>query len=225
VKYIYSGVSIRNRRLSNMDNLLLKSLRIKGKRVLLAVVCDGVGSLEDGAFASEETTRMLGEWIDEIKNIDSIGAKMCETIYEINTNIISRARYMNINTASTLSALLIIEDVYYTAHLGDSRIYCYADGMLETLTSDDVTTTGKLTAYIGQIEGMILQSTEGTAAGKEFILCSDGLYRRMDMELMISKINARNKQVLKKSISALIEYVIGCGEGDNITLAVVKVEN
>jgi len=44
-----------------MDSLLLTEKRISGVPSLLAVVCDGVGSMADGAFASVETVRMLNE--------------------------------------------------------------------------------------------------------------------------------------------------------------------
>jgi len=225
VNYHYDGVSLQNRRQSNMDSLLLKCLKISRKNALLAVVCDGVGSLADGAFASGTATRMLGKWFSEAKGIDRIGLRMRDTVLEINTDIISEAKRLNMNTASTLSALLLIEDTYHIVHAGDSRVYCYSDELLSILTNDDISTEGKLTSCIGISENIILQYSEGQAADRLFLLCSDGLYKRMNTDFMIARIKTIDKRTLKEALEALTRHAIECGEQDNISLALVLTES
>ena len=225
MSYLYSGVSIKNRRQSNMDSLLLKGKKIEKKDAFLAVVCDGVGSLENGAFAAGTSTRMLSEWFRKVTNSEDIGLRMRDTVLKINTYIVSEARHKGILTASTLSALLLIGELYYIVHVGDSRVYYYDDGTLLGLTNDDVSVSGKLTACIGQTENIILQYSEGSAADKLFILCSDGLYKRMNIDFMISNINTQNRRGLRESAEALIQYAISHGEQDNISLALVKTES
>ena len=61
LEFVYDGICLQNGREANMDSLLLTEKRISGVPSLLAVVCDGVGSMADGAFASVETVRMLNE--------------------------------------------------------------------------------------------------------------------------------------------------------------------
>ena len=64
--YLYDGMSLQNKRKSNMDSLLLKERRIDGQNVYLAVVCDGVGSLENGGFAAATAVRLLSDWFDSV---------------------------------------------------------------------------------------------------------------------------------------------------------------
>lgn len=225
MNYLYNGISLQNKRQSNMDSLLLKSGRISDKDALLVVVCDGVGSLRDGAFASGTAVRMLSEWFGRETNTDRIGLRMRDAILEINAYIMLEAKRKKMNTASTLSALLLIKDVYYIAHVGDSRIYSYEGDLLSVLTNDDVSESGKLTACIGQTENIVLQYSEGLAAGKIFLLCSDGLYKRMDPNFIVTKMKIENKRSLKESVEALTQYVINIGERDNISLALVKIES
>lgn len=207
-----------------MDSLLLKCGLIGGNNTLLAVVCDGVGSLEDGAFASGIAVRMLNEWFNETKAVERIGLIMRDTILGINARIISLARQKNMKTASTLSALLLIESNYYITHIGDSRIYSYENETLSILTNDDVSETGKLTACIGRTENIYLQYSEGRSIDKTFLVCSDGLYKRMNIDFMIENMKTWNKRSLNYPLEALPQYVIGCGEHDNISLALVKIK-
>ena len=224
MKLKYSGVSLQNRRPSNMDCLLLKDRSIDGNSALISVVCDGVGSLEDGLFASSTAVKMLGSWFDTITNTDRIGIKMRDTVADINSHIITEAKHANINTASTLSALLLIKDFFYISHIGDSRIYCYDGKILTLITNDDVSASGKLSACIGQNKNIVIQCYEGLAIAKSFIVCSDGLYKRMNMDFMISKIKISNKRSLKESVKALTRYVMERGEQDNISIALITVQ-
>lgn len=208
-----------------MDCLLMKSRRIERKSALLAVVCDGVGSLEDGLFASATAIKMLSRWFDTIINAGSIGIKLRDTVIAINSHIISEAKCANINTASTLSALLLIEDAFYIAHVGDSRIYSSDGKTLTIITNDDVSTSGKLTACIGQYENVSIQYYEGMAAGKAFIACSDGLYKRMDTNFMISRMKFSGKRAIHESVKILTQHVIEHGEQDNISIALINVES
>ena len=225
MNYIFDGVSLQNSRPTNMDSLLLKSGRIDDKIALLAVVCDGVGSLEEGAYASSIAVRMLNDWFNELSSIDCIGLKMRNTILDINFQIVSDTKKKNINTASTLSAVLLVESTYYIVHIGDSRVYSFQDNILSILTNDDVSSTGKLTAYIGKTENITLQYYEGVVECDFFLLCTDGLYKRMNVDFMIERIRKSGKRTLKKTIEALTQYVIKSGEKDNISLALVKIES
>ena len=224
MKYLYNGVSLQNGRKSNMDSLLLKCRSLSNTDSMLAVVCDGVGSLSDGGFASGAAVKKLGAWFDSVSSTENIGLRMRDVILEINAQIISEAQIMNMETASTLSALLMLEQNYYIAHIGDSRVFCLENGLLSVLTIDDISATGKLTAYLGQTDKIFLQYSEGSASAKTFLVCSDGLYKRMDMDFMVSKLKSWNKKSLKEPIETLPQYVIGRGEQDNITLALVKIE-
>ena len=227
-----------------MDSLLLKSGMIQGRNAFLALVCDGVGSMADGSFASGETTRMLSDWFDNAGSAARVGLDMRDAVLRINSYIISRAKESKLDTATTLSAMLFVENSYYITHIGDSRIYCYDADLandlgssdrtvsghiapnqaLSLLTNDDVSISGKLTACVGQTDNIFPHYAEGAVNGKTFILCSDGLYKRMDLDVMISTIRNWDRPSLKSAAEILTRYVIERGEPDNITIAMVKKE-
>jgi serine/threonine protein phosphatase PrpC len=205
-----------------MDSLLLRHGLINGRDAVLAVVCDGVGSLSDGALASGMAVRGLNSWFAGVTTSERLGIRMRDEIIQVNTQIITEAKNKNLETASTLSALLLFEDTYYIAHIGDSRIYGYERGELSALTCDDISASGKLTAFLGKSADIVIQYIEGTVAGKTFLLCSDGLYKRMDADMLNAQLMSAGKQSLKETVEALVGYVIRRGEQDNITLALIK---
>jgi len=223
MKYLFNGVSLQNGRRSNMDSLLLKSRRIAGKNAVLAVVSDGVGSLAEGAFASGTAVVMLSEWFDKLAAVERIGLVMRDAVLDINSRIVAEARKNDLNTAATLSAILLVEGDYFIVHIGDSRIYSYGENGLATHTSDDVSESGKLQGYIGKLEDIFLHYSEGAAAGKIFLVCSDGLYKRMDDDYMATKMKNWSKRTMKEALESLPQYVIKRGEQDNITLAILKI--
>ena len=208
-----------------MDSLLLKNGLINKENAILAVVCDGVGSLADGYLASGMAARMLSDWFAGVSTTEQIGLRMRDAVRAINSYIVSKAKQNDKETASTLSALLLIENNYYIVHIGDSRIYSCEDGVLTTLTSDDVSETGKLTACIGRNEEIFLQYYEGSATGKTFFVCSDGLYKRMDVDFLTAKLKTWSRKSLNEPIETLPQFVIERGEQDNISLAIVKKED
>jgi len=223
MKYLFNGVSLQNGRQSNMDSLLLKSRHIAGNSAVLAVVCDGVGSLSDGAFASGTAAVMLSEWFDQLATTERIGMIMRDSILDINSRIVTEARRNNLDTASTLSAIMLVENVFFIVHIGDSRIYSYTDDELSIHTGDDVSHSGKLLGYIGKHNEIFLQYLEGAAADRVFLVCSDGLYKRMDESFMSMKMKNLSKRSIKEAIESLPQYVIRRGEQDNITLAIIKI--
>lgn len=221
-RYIYSGVSLQNRRTSNMDSILLKGREEAGLSALVAVVCDGVGSMCDGAFASGTAARELGKWFDALEGFECAGLKMRDAILKINASIVQEVKRRNISTASTMSAMLFVDGRYHIVHIGDSRIYACDGYTLSRMTNDDVSETGFLTAYIGQDSSIIPQYLEGEVGGRTFLICSDGLYKRMDDQYLAAHMKANSLRAAKNSIAQLTQYVIERGEKDNITTALIK---
>lgn len=207
-----------------MDSLLLKERVVCGNTICIAVVCDGVGSLADGAFASSGAVRMLREWFGKIGSLGRLGLQMRDAILEINACIVREAREQGLHTGTTLSALLLTEERYYVVHTGDSRIYLYRNGALELLT-DDQSLGGRLTACLGRSERTNLFYNEGSIWNGRFLLCSDGLYKRMESTLLQAELESIGPKSLRPSIERMIGHVTGQGESDNISLAVVLKEN
>lgn len=224
-RYVYGGVCFKNGRTSNMDSLLVKIRKLGGKSALLAVVCDGVGSLQDGAFASGAAANELGQWFDSLSGFERAGMQMRDVVHTINARIVQAVKQENLQSASTLSAILFFEGRYHITHAGDSRVYVNDGHALFQLTCDDVTETGSLTSYIGRGSGFVPQYLEGDAGGRTFLLCSDGLYKRMDQEFLFANMGAGSMRAAKNSVNTLARYVMDRGERDNITTVLIRTMN
>ncbi|WNS42896.1 protein phosphatase 2C domain-containing protein [Paenibacillus sp. MMS20-IR301] len=209
-----------------MDSLVVCERVVGGRKALLAVVCDGVGSMSDGGVASSSAVRLLSGWFNNLGHTERVGLRMRDEVLLINTYIMNLASSQGLNTATTLSALLLIEEQYCIVHSGDSRIYCLSEARgLMQLTADDVSDTGRLTSYIGHKSNPVLHYAEGTAPGKVFLLCSDGLYKRLNTDLLTPHTNFSNRKSMQRTIKVLTNYVIEHGEEDNISVAFVKIES
>ena len=221
--FIFDGVSIRNGRKTNMDSLMIKEKALSDRRICIAVICDGIGSLSDGAFASAYAVRILSEWFDSQTGTVRIGLRMRDTVQQADLRISEDAARMGLRTGTTLSALLLDGENYYVVHVGDSRIYSVGDEGLETLTVDQVN-NGKLTSCVGRGEATIFYN-EGRCDGRRFLLCSDGLYKRMDEDFLKQELTSTERRGCKRAIQRLADYVTERGETDNVSLAIVICES
>lgn len=216
----YDGISLQNQRKVNMDSLLLKRRTLDGQELYLAAVCDGVGSLEQGALAASLATKMLSVWFDDLMDTNRLGLRLRDHVLDIHKRVGESARTYQVHTASTLSALLLDRVHYYIVHVGDSRIYCARAGRIEQLTQDQVS-CGSLTSYIGHEKPPSIFYNEGILLGELFLLCTDGLYKRMEDMVLQAELMKVEKKHLRKTIEHLVGYAIDKGERDNISLAII----
>jgi len=206
-----------------MDSMLFASRTISGMPAMLAVVCDGVGSMIDGAYASIEAVRLLNEWFSGIADMLRAGLRLRDEVSSINAKIVADTTKKGVKTATTLSALLMAGRHYYIVHAGDSRVYAVDNTGLQPLTVDTVTETGKLTAVVGCRDNPELYYAEGVADSDVFLLCSDGLHKRIDDKTMFINIDACSRKALRKTLKTLSCLAIEQGESDNISIAIVKI--
>lgn len=224
-QYIYDGISLKNGRPTNMDSLGILEREIDGRHALLAVVCDGVGSLEKGGYAAAEATKGIIRWFSDLTSTERVQIRMREKLLELNRRILGDSASMGMETATTLSALLLVEQKYYIAHVGDSRIYLYRNGRMRQMTRDDVSETGALTSCIGYDDSPMIYCGQGQLEEDIFLLCSDGMYKRMDGEYLLSQMQIKNEKNIRTSIENLARHAAEMGEKDNITIAIVKISN
>ena len=223
VKYASEGISLQNRREVNMDCLLLKTKVLHERPLQFAVVCDGVGSMNDGEYASRKSVQMLCTWMDSLETDIGLGIQLCGAVKKINRYIIDQAEKNQLRTASTLSALLLYKRTYYIAHVGDSRIYLLQERSLRQLTPDQ-TRNGKLANYMGKPCGFEVYYGEGRILSANFLLCSDGFYKRIENDELsewMSKITRKNQRY---QLEDMAQLVIARGESDNISAGSILCE-
>ena len=208
---VYDGISLTNGRAVNMDSLLLKSRTVAGTEVCLAAVCDGVGSLADGALSAQWAVQMLYNWLENLEDAEELGARLRDYVQTMNLAIRTKAQKQQAETACTLSCLLLWRQWYCLAHVGDSRIYLWEQAR-----------RGRLTQAMGHREHETVFFQQGEQRGEQrFLLCSDGLYKRMEPETLGACMARLNRRSLQKALRQLTEHVISQGERDNISAALL----
>lgn len=224
----YEQVSIANQRPSNMDSVHVGERMIDGHHCVFAVVCDGVGSLTEGGYASSAATELLAEWFEGLDSADSsFGIRLRDRIIAANAEIVASAEKLGIGTASTLTAFMMVDARRYAVvHLGDTRAYSFAESFVSQLTADQVTETGKLQGYIGRVSTIYPSYRESEIASGScvFLLCSDGFYKRSDnreIGLFMREWNkTRGGGLMRERLDLLVQR----GEKDNISCVVIGVD-
>ena len=115
----------------NQDSLvLLQVLTAKG-RVLLAAVCDGMGGLSQGEWASGYATKRLQEWfyesllrlVQKKKPYWMIRRSLDRLVYHMQEQLLQYGTQEEIRLGTTMTVLVLWEKTYLLWHLGDSRVY------------------------------------------------------------------------------------------------------
>ena len=220
--YSYDGISLQNQRAVNMDSLLLKTRMIQGRNFCIAVVCDGVGSMRDGQFAAVTAVTLLNHWFSQIEDDCVCGPCLREQVLKVNRAIYEEAQNRRLQTATTLSALLIGPEKYSVVHAGRQP-----DLLLSGWKSDHVDAGpcvgGRKTDILpGPLAETQILYQEGSLGRCLFLLCSDGLYKRMDAGLLQRELKRAGHRQFRKTLERLSQYVIAQGEKDNISLALVN---
>lgn len=210
-------------------------------RGMTFLVCDGMGGAAAGQIASELACKTFLETYyhhpsPDVESALRDGVRAAsEYVVEIGRAIPQRK-----GMGTTLSGLVLIQNVAYIAQVGDSRIYRLQNGDLKQLTTDhtwvhEMVSLGQLTqeqaenhAYRHVITRAI--STEGPAepdvlceplqVGDIFMLCSDGLVNHVsDPEIQ----TVLESEGPSEAAWKLVGLALQGGGTDNTTVIVVKV--
>lgn len=237
---------------TNQDSLCVKIADTKEKgEVAMAVICDGMGGLSKGELASATVIRHLADWFDKElperlykyswKDLSTEFSKM---IKGLNYKIIEYGRNAGTSLGTTLTLLLIIEDKFMVAHVGDSRVYQITD-KINQITEDQTYVAreiklGRMTpqqAAVDPQRNMLLQCVGASTVvepafyfgnvvpNSVFVLCSDGFRHVVSDEEIFENLNYQNIPNIKNmqdNSKYLIELNKRRNERDNISVAVLK---
>ncbi len=115
------------------DALLLEYVQKGKKEILLAVVCDGIGGLQQGEFASSFVTGQLKRWFyhDYLKRIGPGFTKkkridnVTRVLHEISRELVQYGKQEHIRLGTTLTMMIFCGEKYQLFHMGDSRAYLF----------------------------------------------------------------------------------------------------
>lgn len=211
MQFIVSAVSdVGTTRVQNEDSVAIYEYETNIGRICLAMVCDGVGGLSNGKYASETVCKLMKEWFDnELISIlqetveDYKIRKSWEKFSGWANDVIKEygiAQHKNLGT--TVATILITSDRYYILNIGDSRIYQLTNDYVRQITEDQTLVhrevkNGILTEEqaksdrrrnillqcLGVQEEVVPDLYFGVPQKEMvFVLCSDGLYHHTDLE-------------------------------------------
>lgn len=246
-----SGLTdVGKRRETNQDNFCIKKL---DERVCFAIVCDGMGGQNGGQLASkiacETIESHLLEIGDELKfqkenpdeSVEDIKSMMIRGMSKANLAVHDAAscdeNYKGMGTTTIL--VVIIDDLAYITHIGDSRVYILTDKKLSQITKDhsvvqELVDQGELTkqeALNHPNKNMITRAVGVNLLvdidylkipfeyGNKLLICTDGL-TNMVQDFVIENILINNG--VQESCSQLIELANKAGGYDNSTVVVIE---
>ena len=172
----------------------------------IAIVCDGVGSADEGAEAARRVTNYLMSNFKNRPQTWSIEKSINTFIKSINSILYkeSMLNYERPELVTTLTLVLIEGDRLYGANVGDSRVYLLRDGKLSQLSKDHAMEEegykGVLTKAIGIEEEVEPYYFENIVNKKDkILLCSDGLYTILDEETIKGCMSHGSHHIVKKA--------------------------
>ncbi len=175
----------------------------------IAIVCDGVGSAEEGAQAAKRVTSYLINNFKIRPKTWSIEKSIKTFINSINSILYkeSQINYERSELVTTLAIVVIEGNRLYGANVGDSRVYLLRDNSLTQLSTDHAMQEegyeNVLTQAIGISEDVQPYYFENIVQKNDkILLCSDGLYNTLSEETIKNNI-AKGAIALVKEASKL----------------------
>lgn len=207
------------------DSLLVSPpgrFSLGSKERFIGVVADGMGGLKNGMEASARAVQRLYEDFEEIRGQRDVEPSkfLQEEIYQINMMVFAMSRKMEAGT--TLSAVIIEDNIMHMVSVGDSRIYLLRDNVLYLLTRehnfklvlkkalkrgritrevyDDTQSKDALVSYIGMKDLRYVDVTEEgfpLKNGDVILICSDGLVKTLKDEEIENILNAEKNDMVR----------------------------
>ena len=172
----------------------------------VAIVCDGVGSAEEGAQAAKRVTSYLINNFKIRPKSWSIEKSIITFIKSINTILYqeSMTNYERPELVTTLTIAVIEGNRLYGANVGDSRVYILRDKYLNQLSHDHAMEESGYENVLTQAIGIdndvepyyfenIIQKDD------KILLCSDGLYNIMSSNRLETGIPLGATSLVKKA--------------------------
>jgi serine/threonine protein phosphatase PrpC len=213
----------------------------------LFVVADGMGGHQDGEKASAITARTLATeiltslYVPMVRGEDPaeqvpVSEILTEAVQKANTAVVANVP----EGGTTITTAVVIGDLAYIAHVGDSRIYLIHKGNIEQITRDHslvqrLIELGQLTPEeavdhkqpnmlyraLGQNDTVDVDTlTRRLPPHSRLLLCSDGLWNQVtDSEILDIVVKNPSPQ---EACNKLVAQANMRGGIDNVTAVLLK---
>ena len=227
-----------------------KKLAANKRTRLLGLVCDGMGGMADGGRASSTALQMISHAFERIENEEDVNLPLFfrQGILATDRTIHEFPKENGRGSGTTMVAVIIEDDHFYWASVGDSRIYLLRGGRLQMLTRDhnydlrlkQMIQEGSLTMeeYAGKRQKEALISFLGIGdislmdispgaiplyVGDTILLCSDGVTKTLSDE-QIRQILTSDRISIEDSAKQLVDVAIhgNTRSQDNTSVVLMK---
>lgn len=238
----------------NQDSLTLKTAHSPWGDVCMAVICDGLGGLQQGEVASGNVVLAFDRWFkEEFMQSEQEWTKEAirkaweELVFSMNKRIKQYGQSEGVELGTTLTAVLFIQNQYYVIHVGDCRLYEIAEEIEQItvdhtlveqelakgrITEEDAridTRRNVLMQCIGVTENLVPDFVSGDAKSEAiYLLCSDGFRHVIEKDELFYFCNPRKCKTqtdMQAQLEKLTERNKQRGERDNISAILVRVGN
>lgn len=190
--------------LVQQDALALEIAAFGKREAALLMVCDGIGGLAEGEYASSYVTMQARNWfygsylrhVERRHSAKRIMRDCTGMLYDCNRYFLlyGKEREIGLGTTMTMALLyrrslfrgcsLFSSTGYLLFHAGDSRAYLAGTGRGgKMLTKDDSCGDHVLRRCIGSFPWQGVQKKRGRLRrGEGILLCSDGFWRHLERE-------------------------------------------
>lgn len=224
-----------NRRTRNEDAVFCAS------HLGLWAVADGMGGHKAGDYASESIAQMLAD-LKLPDDLDECVDRIEDGMLEVNDHLRRHARIeCDGNTVgSTVVVLVVRGEVGVALWAGDSRLYRMRGRSMSQVTRDhnpvsDLLDSGGVTedeavntdthiitrAVGGQRDLHLDIAVFDVQPGDTLLLCSDGLYREIDAQLIYEAL----QHDVDKAVTLLMDDALDGPARDNVSLVVARAEH
>lgn len=214
----------------------------------LFVVADGMGGHQMGEKASAIVTKTMAEYVTKNIYLPIINNKNGSDLLPISEVLIEGVQRSNERVihevpdgGTTVTAVAIVGDLAYVAHVGDSRAYLITTEGVEQLTrdhslvqrlieldqltreeADDHPQRNVLYRALGQNESLEVDTfTRRLPKNSRLMICSDGLWGLVDEKNIYE--TAMNYPDPQQAADKLVALANTNGGVDNITVILLKV--
>ena len=132
---VESHTDVGIKKTTNQDSFCAKIANTSLGKVVFVVLCDGMGGLAKGELASATVVRAFSKWfcerfpvlISEGITAELIREEWEKIVLEQNGKIANYGKRNEVSLGTTLTSMLIVNDIYYIVNVGDSRAYEITD--------------------------------------------------------------------------------------------------
>ncbi len=179
----------------NEDSLFLEQIRILNGEITVAIIADGIGSLEEGecagGYAVEELAGCLLDSIVPALNhgrgLHNISRILQRKLHQIHEDFAAYSNLKSITLGTTLAFFLIYKKKYLVINLGDSVVIKFKGRreykLLSQIHANSDGSINKCLGSMGYYEPCV---KTGRIFGKTgFLIASDGYYRKLREHMYI----------------------------------------